>query len=169
MFKRTIISLSLLTACYLPLAQASWKTTVERDIFSSSDNAALVADITNHNESVIVECKSGVLTISQVEQDSATKVKGNIAYKTLIEVPDNNPIEFNTVLNRRNANDIQLTSTEAPKIKQLLQQILTQSSSTDFLIGDVDKNGKHVSSASGSVSFAKKAVKEFVSACHIEV
>lgn len=170
MFKKLFISLSVLAVCYLPFAQASWKTTTEPDIFSPGNNKAqLTGDITNHNQSVIFDCTQDSLSVSQVEQDSNTVIEGKTPYQTLIEVPENKPIVFNTVLSRRNPESIQMSSNETAKIKLLLKQLRDESSSDDFLIGDIDKNGKHVSSGSGSVSFARKAVNKFIAVCNLTV
>ncbi|MGN7790353.1 hypothetical protein [Enterobacter sp. 22452] len=168
MLKKLLISLSLLSSCSLSPAQASWKTTTEQDIFSPGYiKAELVGDITNHNQSVIFNCSKDSLSVSQVELDPDSMIGGEPHYQTLIEVPDNNPVVFNTVLSRRNAKYIQMMSNETTKIKLLLKQFRDESSRKDFLIGNIDSNGNHVSSGSGSVSFAKKAVKEFIAACNI--
>lgn len=169
MSKKIITIIVLTITAYLPSTEAAWKVNVENDIFSNGENAELIGDIINKNQSVIFDCTENELFISQVEEDSTTAIKEKNNYQTLIKIGENLPVTFNTILSRRNPESIQLRSNEEEKIKLILKQLLTQTSGRDFLIGDKDGNGKHISSGSGSISLAKKSVTKFISACHISL
>ncbi|RKR64626.1 hypothetical protein C7387_1327 [Yokenella regensburgei] len=169
MFKKTVLASAFLLAGYLPFAQAAWKTNVENDIFTGGKSAELVGDISNKNQSLIFDCAAGQLSVSQVEQNSNTVVKGTHHYQSLIKVADNAPLTFNATLARRNPQSIQLESRENGKIKTLLAQLLAQQSREDFLVGVKDGKGNQLSSGAGSVSFANKSVKKFISACNISL
>lgn len=169
MLKKTVVVTALLSAVYLPVAQASWKTIVENDIFSGGKKAELIGEISNTNQSVTFDCSKDNLTVSQVEEDRNTTVAKKSAYQTLVKVDDNSPVVLNTTLVRRSPESIALVSTEKEKIMTLLQQLQAQTSGQDFLTGDMDNKGNHLSSGSGSVSFAKKAVNKFIAACSIKL
>lgn len=169
MLKRTAVVIALLSTTYLPVAQASWKTVVENDIFSGGQKAELIGEISGENQSVTFDCSKDNLTISQVEADRDTAVAKKSTFQTLIKVDDNSPVALNTTLVRRSPESIALISTEKEKIMTLLQQLQAQTSGKDFLIGDIDSKGSHLSSGSGSVSFAKKAVNKFITACNIKL
>lgn len=166
---RKIVLISLFSFTYLPVAQASWKTVVENDIFSAGKKAELIGEISNENQSVVFDCSEGKLAISQVEADRNTVVTGKGRYQTLIKIDDNQPVALNTTLIRRSPESIALTSTEKEKIMTLLRQLQAQTSRQDFLIGVMDSKGNQLSSGSGSVSFAKKSVTKFIKACKIEL
>ncbi|MDA8477401.1 hypothetical protein NNO04_01570 [Citrobacter sp. Awk 4] len=166
---KKIVLISLFSITYLPVAQASWKTVVENDIFSSGKKAELIGEISNENQSVVFDCSEGKLAISQVEADRNTVVTGKGSYQTLIKIDENQPVALNTTLIRRSPESIALTSTEKDKIMTLLRQVQAQNSRQDFLIGVMDSKGNQLSSGSGSVSFAKKSVNKFIKACKIEL
>ncbi|WP_368749995.1 hypothetical protein [Klebsiella aerogenes] len=167
---KKIIAVAVLTmTTYIPFTQAYWKANVENDIFSNGKNAELIGDITNKNQSIIFDCTENELFVSQVEEDSTTAIKEKNDYQTLIKIGENVPVTFNTTLSRRNPESIQLRSGEEGKIKLVLKQLLTQTSGQDFLIGDIDGRGNHISSGSGSTSFSKKSVTRFISACKISL
>lgn len=160
---------AFLLMTYLPFAHATWKTNIENDIFTGGKSAELVGDINNKNQSLIFDCAAGQLSVSQVEQNSSTVVKGSHHYQSLIKIDDNEPLTFNATLSRRNPQSIQLESRENDKIKTLLSQLLAQQSREDFLVGVKDSKGRQLSSGAGSVSFANKSVKKFISACNISL
>lgn len=169
MLKRAAVVIALLSTIYLPVAQASWKTVVENDIFSGGKKAELIGELSNANQSVTFDCSKDNLTISQIEEDRNTAVAKKSTYQTLIKVDDNSPVALSTTLIRRSPESIALISTEKEKIITLLRQLQAQTSGQDFLIGDIDSKGNHLSSGSGSVSFARKAVNKFIAACNIKL
>ncbi|MNB69207.1 hypothetical protein D3C81_157350 [compost metagenome] len=167
MFKNVIYIVAVINIAHLPCAQASWKTTTEEDIFTSGKKAMMTGEIANSHQYLIFDCTKSKLSLSHVEIDPATVISTPLPYKALVKTNDNSLITFDTVLSRRNASEIQLTSKETDKIKTLLKQLSSQPSTSDFLVSVIDKNGNQVSSGSGSVSFAKKAIKKFMATCDI--
>ncbi|MEG1213242.1 MAG: hypothetical protein RSE29_19165, partial [Leclercia sp.] len=167
MFKKITFLATLMMCTYLPASQAAWKVNIENDIFSNGKTAELIGEIKNTKQSIIFDCSQNKLAFSQVEENMNTTVKQGGKFKTLLKVDDNPPVTFTTTLARRDPQAIQLTSTEADKIVQVLSQLMQQRSSTDFLTGVTDTHGKQLSSGAGSVNSAKKALKKFIAACDI--
>jgi hypothetical protein len=168
MYKKSCI-IFLTTLCYLPLAHASWETITKEDVFTAQKKAEMAAEISGHNQALIFNCTQNSLSMSQVEKDPNTAIATAKEFTTIVKIDDHDPVSFNTILSRRNPDYLQLKTTQADKIKVVLQQLLSQMSKKDFLIGTADSKGTPLSSYTGSVSFAKKAVNKFIAICNIKI
>ncbi|TNV22596.1 hypothetical protein FH968_00625 [Buttiauxella sp. B2] len=168
MYKKFCV-IFMATLCYLPVAQASWKTTTEDDVFTAQKKAQMDADISGHNQALIFNCSQNNLTMSEVEKDPNTSVTTIKKYTTIVKIDNNDPVVFDTTLSRRNPDYLQLKTSQTDKIKIVLKQLKDQSSKKDFMIGTADSKGTPLSSYTGSVSFAKKAINKFIATCNIKI
>lgn len=151
-----------------PFTYADWITKVDDDVFTGGHKAVMIGGLGMSTSSAILfDCTKGTASISYVEQDNSTDDIANVPMDLIVKIDGNPVIKLDAELSRRNANSVEVTSTEMEKITDVLK--LLKSAKSKILVGIQTKDGGHQASFSGNASGSTNSVNSFVNACELGI
>ncbi|MGV2936936.1 hypothetical protein ACIPUA_18205 [Providencia sp. AGC89] len=146
-------------------SQAAWMTNAEENIFGESD-AMMVGELKNSKSVILFRCERDDLYFSYIEfvKDATFP---SVPAELLFKVDGNSIIKLDATFRVKNANAVEVVSTDKEKILNSLQQLKVAKGK--FLVGVNVESVDFKESRTGDVNNSTNAVSQFVTACHIKL